>query len=359
MITPRPAVARLPYYHAGERKARTSRVYKLSSNESALGAGPRTLAAYREAAAGMHRYPDPEWTALREALAERHDLNVSQIVCGAGSEDLIGTLAHTYLDPGSSAVHSEFGFPLYRIVTIGCDATPVAAPETNMHADVDRLLAAVREDTRILFLANPNNPTGAVLSFDRIRALHEALPPHVLLVLDSAYADYLEDDPTYDSGLALVREGADNVIVTRTFSKLHGLAGLRIGWAYAAPAIVEALRRTGRTFGVNAAAQAAAVAAIADTEHLATTVAHTMNWRNWLERELAGLGYDATPSAANFILVRVPGDDAAPAFEFLKDRGVIVRPAAPYGLPASLRVTVGLEDENRAFIEVMKAFGAR
>lgn len=359
MVTPRPAVARLPYYHAGERKAPTTRIYKLSSNESALGAGPGTLAAYREAAGEMHRYPDPDWVALREALAERHDLRAGQIVCGAGSEDLIGTLAHTYLDPGSSSVHSEFGFPLYRIVTIACDATPVAAREKDMHADVDALLAAVREDTRLLFLANPNNPTGTVLPFDRIRALHAALPPHVLLVLDSAYADYLEDDPTYDPGLALVREGAENVIVTRTFSKLHGLAGLRIGWAYAAPAIVEALRRTGRTFGVNAAAQAAAAAAVGDIEHLAAAVAHNLKWRGWLERELASLGYGLTRSAANFVLVHVAGNDAMPAFEFLKDRGVIVRPAAPYGLPGSLRVTVGLEDENRAFIEGMKAFGER
>jgi histidinol-phosphate aminotransferase len=359
MVTPRPAVARLPYYHPGERKARAERTHKLSSNESALGPGPGTLAAYRETAEQIHRYPDPDWIVLREALAQHHDLNAEQIVCGAGSEDLIGTLAHTYLDPGSSAVHSEFGFPLYRIVTIACDATPVPAPEKAMHADVDALLAAVRDDTRVLFLANPNNPTGTVLPFDRIRTLHEALPPHVLLVLDSAYADYLEDDPTYDSGLELVREGADNVVVTRTFSKLHGLAGLRIGWAYAAPAIVEALRRTGRTFGVNAAAQAAATAAVGDTEHLAAAVAHNAKWRAWLERELASLGYGLTNSVANFVLVHLPGDQAPAAFEFLKDHGVIVRPAAPYGLPASLRVTVGLEDENRAFIEAMKAFAGR
>jgi histidinol-phosphate aminotransferase len=359
MVTPRPAVARLPYYHAGERAAPAQRIYKLSSNESALGAGPATLAAYREAAAEIHRYPDPDWVVLREALAKRHDLNAGQIVCGAGSEDLIGTLAHTYLDPGTSAVHSEFGFPLYRIVTIGCDAMPVPAPEQDMHADVDALLAAVRDDTRLLFLANPNNPTGTVLPFDRIRALHEALPRHVLLVLDSAYADYLEDDPTYDSGLTLVREGADNVIVTRTFSKLHGLAGLRIGWAYAAPAIVEALRRTGRTFGVNAAAQAAAAAATGETEHLAAAVAHNAEWRAWLERELAALGYELTKSAANFVLMRVPGESATAAFEFLKNRGVIVRPAAPYGLPDSLRVTVGLEEENRAFIDAIKAFAVR
>jgi histidinol-phosphate aminotransferase len=351
----RRAIVDLPIYAGGESEAPgVTRTIKLSSNESPLGPATAALDAYRQTAAALHHYPDGGSVALRKAIAQHHDLNMEQVVCGAGSEELLEVLAHAYLEPGDEVVHSEFGFPMYRIAAIGAGASPVTARETDYRADVDALLDAVTPRTRILFLANPNNPTGTVLPFQEIERLHAALRGDVLLVLDAAYAEYQESSD-YDSGIRLVRDGAENVVVTRTFSKIHALASLRVGWAYGHHAIATAMNRVRRHFNVNGPAQAAARAALSDAAHIRHAVEHNTRWRPWLEREVHALGLRTTASVANFILI-VLGEDSRAAFEFLKLHGIITRPGAPYGIPDGLRVTVGTEQDNAACVAALAAY---
>lgn len=354
----RPGILDIAPYVGGESSlAGRSRVVRLASNEGALGASPRAIEAYRQIAAELHRYPDGGAHALRDAIGRRHDLDPARIVCGAGSDELIGLLARAYAGPGDEVLYSRHGFLMYPIAARSVGATPVTAPETDLTADVGALLDRVTDRTRIVFLANPNNPTGSYLPLDALRRLHAGLPPGVLLVIDAAYAEYVGRDD-YDSGTALVAEH-DNVVMTRTFSKIYGLAALRLGWAYCPPAVADVLNRLRGPFNVPAPAQAAGVAALADAAHIERARAHNDRWLPWFREEVAALGFDPLPSVGNFVLVRFPkgpGRDAAAACAFLNGRGIIPRRMDGYGLADCLRITIGLEAEMRAVVEALAAF---
>jgi len=355
---PRPGVAAIEAYVPGKSGATGGHpVYKLSSNETPLGPSPAAVAAARQSLDDLALYPDGNATALRAAIAERYGLDPARIVCGAGSDELLSLLAYAYLAPGDEGLFSAHGFLVYRIAILAAGGTPVVAPERDLTTDVDALIARLTERTRIVYIANPNNPTGTYLPFEEVRRLHAALPPDVLLVLDGAYAEYVRRND-YGSGLDLVLE-ADNVVMTRTFSKIHGLAALRIGWMVAPAHVADAVNRIRGPFNLSAAAIRAGAAAIQDDAHVAAAVAHNDAWLARLTEEIRALGLAVTPSVANFVLVHfpdAPGRSAAAADAFLTGRGVITRRVAAYGLPDCLRVTVGSEAANTAFLDGLRAF---
>src|SRR5271157_2452865 len=324
---PRPGVLAIDPYVPGKSKAAgVARVFKLSSNETPLGPSPHAIAAYREVAWHLQDYPDGASTALREAIGRAFGLDPERIVCGAGSDDLLNLLADAYLRDGDEAIHTTHGFLVYPIATLGSGATPVAAVERNYTADVDAILAAVSDRTRIVFLANPNNPTGTYVRFDEIKRLQRGLPAHVLLVLDAAYAEYVRRND-YEAGIELVAT-SDNVVMCRTFSKIHGLAALRLGWLFAPAHIVDAINRVRGPFNVTGSAIAAGVAAIEDLEHQERSREHNTRWLNWLTQEIGKLGLKVTPSVANFVLIHFPpekGSTAKDADAFLTARGLILR----------------------------------
>ena len=355
---PRPSVLAIDPYVPGRSKASGGkRLFKLSSNETPLGASPLALDAFRNAAGTLELYPDGGAGALREAIAGRYGLDPARVVCGCGSDDLLHLLAQAYVGPGDEAVITEHGFLVYKIAVQAAGGTVVVAAETGRTADVDAILSKVGPNTRIVFLANPNNPTGTYLSYEAVRRLHAGLPPRVLLVLDAAYAEYVQAND-YSSGLELAAT-ADNVVMTRTFSKIHGLAALRIGWCYAPLEVCDALNRVRAPFNVNGPALAAGVAAIRDTGHVDRAVAHNTRWLDWLTQEIGRLGLEVTPSVGNFLLMTFPqvsGRTAAEADDFLSARGIVLRQVSAYGLPDSLRMTVGDEDANRATVAALAAF---
>src|SRR6266705_3352127 len=355
---PRPGVLAIDPYVPGKSKAPgVARVFKLSSNETPLGPSPKAIAAYHAVGEHLEDYPDGDSTALREAIGRAFGLDPSRIVCGAGSDDLLNLIADAYLTDGDEAIHTTHGFLVYPIATLGSGATPIVAAEKNYTADVDAILAAVTERTKVVFLANPNNPTGTYLPFDEIKRLHRGLPPRVLLVLDAAYAEYVRRND-YESGIELVAT-SDNVVMCRTFSKIHGLAALRLGWLYGPAHVVDALNRIRGPFNVSQPAIAAGVAAIEDTNHVEASAAHNARWLPWLTEEIGKLGLAVTPSVANFVLIHFPSDKgrtAQDADAFLTRRGLILRRLEPYHLPGALRLTVGSEEANRLLVEALAQF---
>ncbi|WP_238182681.1 pyridoxal phosphate-dependent aminotransferase [Methylobacterium trifolii] len=356
--TPRPGVMAIDAYVPGKSGGPSAhKVHKLSSNETPLGASPAAIAAMREAAGRLELYPDGTSALLRTAIAKRYGLDPARIVCGAGSDELLSFLAYAYVGPGDEGLYCEHGFLVYRIAILAAGGTPVVAPERDLTADVDALLAAVSERTRIVYIANPNNPTGTYLPFDEVRRLHAGLPPHVLLVLDGAYAEYVRAND-YSAGLDLVLD-AENVVMTRTFSKIHGLAALRVGWMVAPAHVADAVNRIRGPFNLSAAGIAAGAAAIADEAHVAAAVAHNEAWLPRLTEGARALGLTVTPSVGNFVLIHfpeAPGRSAAEADSFLTVRGVIVRRVSAYGLPNALRVTVGSAEANEAFLSALSDF---
>ncbi|WP_366556642.1 histidinol-phosphate transaminase [Aquibaculum sediminis] len=349
----RPGIMEIAAYVGGEAAIPgVERVIRLASNENPLGPSPRAVEAYRAVADELHRYPDGGAVALREAIAQALNLDAARIVCGAGSDELISLLTRAYAGPGDEVLYSRHGFLMYPIAAKSVGATPVAAPERELTADVDALLAAVTERTRLLFLANPNNPTGSCLPASEIERLHAGLPDSVLLVLDSAYAEYVEG-ADYSDGSALV-EKHDNVVMTRTFSKIHGLASLRLGWAYCPPAVADVLHRVRGPFNVAAPAQAAGVAAIGDSEHLERSRRHNAAARTAFIEGLKRLNLRAEPSEGNFVLVRF--GDAAAAAAHLKQEGILVRRMDAYGLPQHLRVTIGTDEEMARVLDALSRF---
>lgn len=355
---PRPGILGIQPYVGGESAlAGMERVIKLSSNESALGPSPLAIAALREAAAQVHRYPDGHCTALRTLLAEVNGLDPARIVCGAGSDELIVLLCRAYAGPDDEVIHTEHGFLMYAIAARAAGATPVAAPEIDLKADVDMLLARVTSRTRLIFIANPNNPTGTYLSDRELGRLCDRLPDHVLLVLDAAYAEYVDNDG-YAAGEGLV-EKRNNVVTTRTFSKLYGLGGMRVGWAYCPPHVADILNRIRNPFNVSGPGQSAAAAALTDEAFIARARAHNKRWREWTTQELRGIGLGVPDSVCNFVLARFPTDpakSAAAADAFLKSRGIIARRMGAYGLPHSLRLSIGLDDEMRLTVATLAEF---
>jgi len=330
---------------------------KLSSNETPLGPSPKAIAAMRAAAETLALYPDGGSTVLRQAIAQRYGLNTERIVCGAGSDELLSLLANAYLRAGDEAIFTEHGFLVYRIVILANGATPVVAPEKNLTADVDAILEQVTDRTRMVFLANPNNPTGTYLPFDEVRRLRDGLRDDILLVLDAAYAEYVKRND-YEAGLELVAT-TDNTVMTRTFSKIHGLAALRLGWMYGPAGVVDTLNRIRGPFNVSAPAIAAGSEAVADVVHEDASVSHNEAWLGKLTEDISALGLTVTPSVANFILVHFPNDegrDAAAAEAHFKASGIIVRRVSGYGLPNALRISIGTADDNEAVISALRRF---
>jgi histidinol-phosphate aminotransferase len=355
---PRPGVQDIAPYVPGKSTAPgVAKVFKLSSNETPLGPSANAIAAYRAVGERLEDYPDGSATELREAIGAAFGLDPDRIVCGAGSDDLLNLLARAYLSDGDEAIYTTHGFLVYPIATMGTGAKAVAVRETKFTADVDAILQAVTPRTKIVFLANPNNPTGTYIPFDEVKRLHKGLPPNALLVLDAAYAEYVQRND-YESGIELVAT-TDNVVMTRTFSKIYGLAALRLGWMYGPAHVVDAINRIRGPFNVNGPAIAAGIAAILDTAHVERARAHNTRWLAWLTEEIGKLGLAVTPSAASFVLIHFPetrGRTAQDADAFLTRRGLILRQVVAYKLPNALRMSVGTEEANRLVVQALKEF---
>ena len=359
-LVPRPGILDISPYIGGEAKVTgVERPIRLASNESALGPSSKAIAAYRAVAGEIHRYPDGNAQELREALGKRHGLDPDRIVCGAGSDELIALLLRCYAGPGDEVLYSRHGFLMYPINAMAVGATPIAAPERELTTDVDAVLARVTERTRLVIIANPNNPTGTYLDAQEIARLHAGLPASVLLAIDAAYAEFVNRND-YEPGISLVNH-AENVVMLRTFSKIYALGGLRLGWAYCPPAIADVLNRVRSPFNVSAAAQAAGVAAVEDLEAFNRARAHNERWLPWFSERLAALGLALTPSVANFILARFPDDaakNADAAFDFLQSRGILTRKMGAYGLPQHLRITIGTGPEMETVAATIAEFMA-
>ncbi|MDB5558775.1 MAG: histidinol-phosphate transaminase [Enterovirga sp.] len=357
---PRAGVLQISAYVPGRDHIEgVEKVFKLSSNETPLGPSPRAIEAFRAAAGALEIYPDGGAGALREAIGQKYGIDPARIVCGTGSDELLALLTNAYVGPGDEGVFTEHGFLVYRINILGAGGVPVVAEEKNLTADIDAILAKVTPKTKIVFLANPNNPTGTYLPFDEVKRLQAALPSNVLLVLDAAYAEYVRRND-YAAGLELALT-APNVVMCRTFSKVYGLAGLRIGWLVGPAHIVDALNRIRGPFNVNAPAIAAGAAAMRDDAHLAAAIAHNEEWLPRLTEAFTGLGLTVTPSVGNFILIhfpQTPGRTAKEADAFLGRRGLLLRAVGAYGLPNALRMTVGSAEANERVIAALTEFMA-
>ncbi len=355
---PRKGILGIAPYVGGESKAAgPNRTTNLSFNEGAFGVPPGARAAYAAVAGELHRYPDGGAQELRRAIGVRFGLDPAQIVCGAGSDDLIYQLCLAYGGPGTELIMSRHGFSVYEIAGTYAGCRVIKVPERRLTADVDAMLAAVSAATRLVFLANPNNPTGSLLPQAEVERLRVGLPPDVLLVLDAAYAEYV-DRPDFDAGARLVDAG-DNTVMTRTFSKIFGLGGLRLGWCYAPPGVVDVLNRVRSPFNVSLAAQAAGVAALAEPGWIEAGRAHNTRYRGWLTAELERTGIRVWPSEGNFVLADFGASETAgAAHAALKARGVIVRMVAGYGLPQCLRITIGTAEECAIVAEILSSFMA-
>jgi histidinol-phosphate aminotransferase len=357
-LTPRPGILDIAPYVPGASKIQgVERIIKLSSNEGALGPSPKAVAAYSDMADRLHRYPDGGSVELRATIGAQHGLDPDRIVCGAGSDEVLALLARAYAGPGDEILFGEHAFTMYPLFALGVGATPVKVPETNYTVTVDALLAGVTERTRIVYLANPNNPTGTMLTKEEVTELRDGLRDDILLVIDAAYAEYVTRND-YTAGIELVDAG-ENVVMTRTFSKIYALGAVRLGWAYCPAVIADILNRIRPPFNVTSAAQAAGIAAIGDVEFLTRSRDHNTAWLPWLAERLEECGLDVIPSFGNFVLARFPEDgvhDAASAMAFFASRGIIPRSTASAGIPDGIRITVGIEDEMRAVIDAVSAF---
>jgi histidinol-phosphate aminotransferase len=353
---PRPGILDIAPYIPGKSGDGLGKVHKLSSNESPLGPSPKAKAAFIACAQSLELYPDGSAGVLREAIAARYRLNADHIVCGAGSDELLQLIAHAFLASGDEAIYSRHGFLVYPIVIMANGAKAMVAPEENYHANVDSMLALASTRTRLVFLANPNNPTGTYLPVNEVRRLHAGLPKDCLLIIDAAYAEYVRRND-YESGIELVST-FENVVMTRTFSKIHGLAGLRLGWAYCPAHVADVLNRIRGPFNVSSPALAAGAAALGDHAHAERAIAHNDEWLSWLTSKIAALGVEVTPSVGNFLLMHFPeGPKSAPAADaFLARRGLILRRMEAYGLPRALRLTVGTAEANRAVVAALQDF---
>jgi histidinol-phosphate aminotransferase len=356
-LTPRPGIMDIDPYVGGQSKD-TSFKGKLSSNESALGTSPAAIAAYTDAASVLHRYPDGGSIALREALADEYDIEAERIVCVSGSDDLLQMICRAYAGPGDEVLYSQHGFLVYPIAAMSVGATPVTAPEKDYRQQVDNILAAVTPKTKVVFVTTPSNPTGSYLTKDELARLHAGLPDNIALVIDAAYAEYVTADD-FDAGLELARS-SDNVLMTRTFSKIYGLAGLRLGWGYGSAQIMDVINRIRGPFNVAAPAQAAGVAALGDRDFLVAARDHNSKWLAWLTQRLTALGLFAVPSVANFVLVKFASVDEARACDlFLQDKGFFLRRMDEYGFPDHLRLTVGAAGENEGVMVAIRAYVQR
>ncbi|HEY4265751.1 MAG TPA: histidinol-phosphate transaminase [Micropepsaceae bacterium] len=358
--SPKPGVMDIDAYVPGRSEAKgAARVYKLSSNESPFGPSPKAIAAYEAAEPVLGVYPEGSARILREAIAAHYGLAADRIVCGNGSDEILTLLANCYVRPKDEVLFGAHAFSLYKIVTLANSGVPVEVPTRDLQLDVGDVIARVREKTRLVYIAHPNNPTATYIPVSEMRRLHRALPDSALLVIDAAYAEYVQKND-YEAGIELVST-TNNVVMTRTFSKVYGLAGIRIGWAYCPKPVADVLNRVRAPFNINIAAQRAAVAALADRGHTENAIQHNAFWRSWLTEQIRGLGLRADDSAANFLLIHfpdTPGRSADDADRFLMARGIIMRACGSYTLPQCLRLTVGSEEANRAAIAALDEFMA-
>jgi histidinol-phosphate aminotransferase len=352
----KPWIEAIHAYTPGKAKGDDGRMLiKLSANENPLGCSPHATEAMLAAHATLARYPDPASNALREALGAAYGLQPDQIVCGTGSDELLNLIAMGYAGAGDEIIYVRYGFSVYDIAARKCAATVVVAPDKDYGTDVDALLALVNQKTRVVFVANPNNPTGTYIDDDEMTRLHAGLPADCVLVLDQAYGEYLDDDGPAAFDLA---RNHSNVLITRTFSKIYGLAAERIGWAYGQPGLAATLNRIRAPFNVTAAGQAAAIAALSDTDFVAHSRRHNAEWRDWMAGEIAALsnhGLKAIPSRANFLMILFEGNcSAETAYKGLMDTGYIVRWLPGQGLGNGLRITIGSEEENRGVMSALR-----
>jgi histidinol-phosphate aminotransferase len=354
-IRPQPGIMEIALYQGGGASIDGQEApLKLSSNENPFGPGPKAVAAVQAAAGAMHLYPSTDHAALRAAIGEVHGLDADRIICGVGSDEIITFLCQAYAGPGDEVLYTEHGFLMYRISALAAGATPVVAPERERVVDVDAILARVTSRTRLVFIANPNNPTGTMIGGNEVARLAAGLPDNCLLVLDGAYAEYVDG---FDGGAALV-DGRDNVVMTRTFSKIYGLGGLRVGWGYAPRAVIDVLTRVRGPFNLSTLALAGAEAAVRDTDYVDRCRAVNTAQRKRLAEGMAALGFPSDPSEGNFILCRMGDAATAQAADaHLKARGIIVRLVAGYGLPDCIRITVGSEDDVTRVLAAMADFG--
>ncbi len=347
----------VPYAPGKVPDASLGKTFKLSANESPLGPSPKALEAFHLTASDLFSYPDPSARALRAAIARKYGLNPDHLVCGNGSDELLNLIARIYLGPGDEGIYTQYGFTVYAIAIQANGATPVIAPEHNYRVDVDEILACVTERTKVVFLANPNNPTGTHLPQSEVRRLSEGLPKGCVLVLDGAYAEFVRVND-YEAGIELVST-TQNTIMTRTFSKIYGLAAIRLGWAYASENIIDAISRVRDPFNINGPALAAAVAAFEDTSHTEKVRVHNDIWLPKIRQALQNAGLEVTPSLCNFLLLHFPdaeGKRAKDAHKYLAGRGLMLRQMDEYHLPNALRLSVGTEEANERVIAALTAF---
>ena len=357
-VSPRKGVLDITPYKPGESKiAGVERIIKLASNESPLGASPRVKQALEQAVAkDLALYPDPATTELRSAIGDVHGVDPAQILCTNGSEEMLTLLVRAYVGDDDEVILSKYGFLVPPIMTLAAGGKPVLVDEKDYVADIDAMIAAQTARTKMVVLANPNNPTGTYVPYDEIKRLRDNLRDDVLLVLDAAYAEYPETGD-YNAGMELVNNGRDNVVVSRTFSKIYGLAALRVGWAYAPAAVLEVLNRIRGTFNVNALSQAAATAAVLDQDHVTKARTHNNRWLPVMTERLEGMGLSVTPSLGNFVLTHFSSEEQARAAnDFLRAQGIIVRPVGNYGLTSSLRISIGRDDDNEACLAALQDF---
>ncbi len=356
--TPRAGIMNISAYVPGKSKAPAGvKLYKLSSNETPLGPSPKAIEAYESLKGFLELYPDGSSVALRQAISQKFGLDFERLVCGSGSDELLSLLTNAYIGAGDEGIFTEHGFLVYKIAIMAAGGTPIVVKETNLTTDVDTILEAVTPRTKIVFIANPNNPTGTYLSFDEVKRLHKGLRSDILLVLDAAYSEYVRRND-YAAGIELVAEN-ENVVMTRTFSKIYGLANLRLGWMYGSAHIVDAINRIRGPFNVNGAASLAGIAAIQDQAHIDAALAHNDYWLLKLTKAVEDLGLKVTPSVANFILIHFAPTGiktASAADSYLTEHGLILRAVGAYGLPDALRLTIGSDEANEKLIEILTEF---
>ncbi|NRB05436.1 MAG: histidinol-phosphate transaminase [Rhodobacteraceae bacterium] len=353
-IAPQPGIMDVALYQGGKAAlSGVANVIKLSANENPLGPSPKAIAAYEAASRSLNVYPSSDHAALRDAIGEVHGLDPAQIICGAGSDEVITFLCQAFAGPGTEVIHTYHGFAMHRISALVAGATPVEAPERERRVDVDAILSLCNEKTRLVFVANPANPTGTMISAAEVERLADNLPATALLVLDGAYVEFVDG---FDGGAALIMQ-RDNVVMTRTFSKIYGLGGLRIGWGFGPQEIIDVLNRVRGPFNLSHAALTAAEAAVRDVDYTDYCRAQNTQWKTWLADQLAELGVPSDVSLANFILARFASPEEATACnDVLQNHGIIVRPVANYNLPSALRMTVGDEAGCRRIVGAVKAF---
>lgn len=353
-IEVQPGIMEIALYQGGQSTVEGVKdIVKLSSNENPYGAGDAAKEAYRKAGLNLHRYPNTDHADLRAAIAEVHNLEAENIICGVGSDEVLQFIAQSFAGPGDEIIYTEHGFSMYPILAHACGATPVKVKERERVVDVDAILSACTEKTKIVFIANPANPTGTMIGGNEMARLADGLPEGCILVHDGAYTEYVEG---FDGGAGLV-QSRDNVIMTRTFSKIYGLGGLRIGWGYGPKELIDVLNRVRQPFNLSDIQMQVAEAAVRDTAFVEKCRTENARMRAWLAEALMELGVPSDTSCANFILARFASEEEAGACdEYLKKQGVIVRKVAGYGLPNCLRITVGDEAGCRRVVHAVKGF---